>query len=200
MSEKPKPGPCQRKQVRLCRHKLQTRAYPKTTKRKVWQPPEYKLKQENQDLEHEWLQLIQLEKEIEKMKNQLRETEAGDPDLDDLPFDEEDEDLARQNGHLKDGDLEWVNSIFNSLPSSMCYRQNSNQLELKSITAKDALTRARTVQTLPPKFNQNFNQNSTTISSRKNNTSYFSNTDFEGIVNWAIISPTMRRRILKSVS
>jgi hypothetical protein len=180
MSEKPKPGPCQRKQVRLCRHKLQTRAYPKTTKRKVWQPPEYKLKQENQDLEHEWLQLIQLEKEIEKMKNQLREAETGDPDLDDLPFDEEDEDLAGQNEHLEDEDLEWVNSIFNSLPSSMCYRQNSNQLELKSITAKDALTRARTVQTLPPKFNQNFNQNSTTISSRKNNTSYFSNTDFEG--------------------
>ncbi len=64
-------------------------------------------------------------------------------------LDEEDEDLARQNGHLEDGDLEWVNSIFNSLPSPTCYRQSSNQMKLKSITAKDALTRARTVQTPP---------------------------------------------------
>jgi hypothetical protein len=154
--------------------------YPKTTRKKVWQSPEYNLKQENQDLEHEWWQLIQVEKEIEKIKNQLRKTEAGDPDLDDLPFNEEDEELARQNGHLEDGDLEGVNSIFNSLPSPTCYRQKSNQLKLKSITAKDALTRARTVQTPPPKFNQNFNQNSTTLSSRKNNTSCFSNTDYEG--------------------
>jgi hypothetical protein len=177
--EKPEPERCPRKQVRLCRHKLQTRAYPKTTKKKVWQSPEYQLKQENQDLEHEWLQLLQIEKEIETRKNQLRKTEAGDPDLDDLPFDEEDEDIARQNGHLEDGDLEWVNSIFNSLPSPTCHRQNSNQLKLKSSTAKDALARTRTVQT-PPKFNHNFNQNSTTLSSRKNNTSYFSNTDYEG--------------------
>ena len=28
--EKPEPGRCQRKQVRICRHKLQTRSYPKT--------------------------------------------------------------------------------------------------------------------------------------------------------------------------
>jgi hypothetical protein len=124
-----------------------------------------------------------MEREIEKRRNQLREAEAGDqgdPDLDDLPFDEEDEDLAKQNEHLEDGDLEWVNSIFNSFPSPTCYRQSSNQLKLKSITAKDALTRARTVQTPPPKFNQNFNQNSTTLSPRKNDTSYFSNTDYEG--------------------
>ncbi len=92
------------------------------------------------------MQLIQIEREIEKRKNQLREAEAGDqgnPDLDDLPFDEEDEDLAGQNEHLEDGDLEWVNSIFNSLPSPTGYRQSSDQLKLKSITAKDALTRAR---------------------------------------------------------
>jgi hypothetical protein len=48
------------------------------TRKKVWQSPEYNLKQKNQDLEHEWLQLIQIEKEIEKRKNQLREAEAGD--------------------------------------------------------------------------------------------------------------------------
>ena len=59
-----------------------------------------------------------------------------------LPFDEEEKDLAMQNGHLEDGDLEWVNSIFNSTPSQTCYSQNYDQRKLKSITAKDALTRA----------------------------------------------------------
>jgi hypothetical protein len=40
----PEPGrPIQRKQVRLCRHKLQTQAYPKTTKKKVWKSTEYNL-------------------------------------------------------------------------------------------------------------------------------------------------------------
>jgi hypothetical protein len=134
-------------------------------------------------LEQEWLQLIQIEREIEKRRNQLRETEAGnqrDPDLDDLPLDEADEDIAKQNEHLEDRDLEWVNSIFNAFPNPTFYRQNSNQLKLKSITAKDALTRARTSQTPPPKFNKNFNQNSTSLSPRKNTTSYFSNTDDEG--------------------
>ena len=47
----PEPGrSIQRKQVRLCRHKLQTRAYPKLTKKKVWKSPEHNLEPENQDL------------------------------------------------------------------------------------------------------------------------------------------------------
>ncbi len=50
----------QRKQVRLCRHKLQTRVYPKLTKvKKVWRFPKHSLEPENQDLDHEWLQLVQ---------------------------------------------------------------------------------------------------------------------------------------------
>ena len=68
----------QRKQVRLCRHKLQTRAFPKLTKKKAWRSPEHNLEPENQDLDPEWLQLIQMEKEIQKRRNQLREAEAGD--------------------------------------------------------------------------------------------------------------------------
>ena len=68
-----------RKQVRLCKHKLKTRAYPKLTKvKKVWRFSEHSLEPENQDLDHEWLQLIQLEQAIEKQKNQLLEAETGD--------------------------------------------------------------------------------------------------------------------------
>jgi hypothetical protein len=120
---------------------------------------------------------------MEKRRSQLREAESGDqgdPDLEDLPFDEEDENLTRQGEHLEDGDLEYINSIFNSFPSQTCYRQGSNQLKLKNFTTEDALTRARTSKMPPPNFNQNFNQNSTTLSSREDHLSYLSNTDYEG--------------------
>jgi len=146
------PGRCRRKQIRICRHKLQTRAYPRTTEKKARQSTECNLEPETQDLQQEWLQLIQFEKEIEKRKNQLREAEAGDrgeTELDDLLFDETDEEL----GHLADEDLDWVKSIFNSSPSRTCYRQNSDQQKLISFTAKDAPTRVRTAQAPPITLN-----------------------------------------------
>jgi hypothetical protein len=100
--------------------------------------------------------------------------------MDNLPFDEEDENLARQNEHLQDEDLACIKNIFNSSPNPTCYRQSSNQLKLKSSTTEDASTRARTLQTPPPKFNKTFNQNSTTRSSNESYLSYFSTTDYEG--------------------
>jgi hypothetical protein len=90
--------PIRRRQVSLCRHKLQTRAYPKFPKiKKVWRSSEPKPEPETTDLDCEWLQLIQLEKAVEKQKNQLLEAEAGDrgdPDTDGMPFSENEEDLA----------------------------------------------------------------------------------------------------------
>ena len=61
----------QRKQVRLCRNKLQTRAKPKPRKiKKVWRSNKHHLEPETEDLDHdldhEWLQLVQMENEIEK--------------------------------------------------------------------------------------------------------------------------------------
>ena len=97
-----------------------------------------------------------------------------------MPFDEEDEDLARRGEHLEDGDLEYINSILNSFSSPTCYRQSSSQPKLKSITTEDAPARAWTSQTPPPKFNLNFNQNSTTLSSREDHLSYLSNAEYEG--------------------
>ncbi|MFN9944655.1 MAG: hypothetical protein ACK56I_34825, partial [bacterium] len=114
-----------------------------------------------QDLQKEWLQLIQAEKEIEMQKNRLRKAETGyrgEMELENLLFDETDEEL----GLLEDDDLEWVKSIFNSSPNQNCHWQNSGQRKLKSITDKDAQKRAHTVQAPPIKFNQNFNQNSMT--------------------------------------
>jgi hypothetical protein len=54
----------QRKQVRLCRHKLQGRAYPKVKKnRTVLTQPGLLPEPEDPELDHEWLQLIQMEKQ-----------------------------------------------------------------------------------------------------------------------------------------
>ncbi len=47
------------------------------------------LEPEDPDLDHEWLQLIQLERAIDKQKKQLLETEVRDhrdPDEDNEPF------------------------------------------------------------------------------------------------------------------
>jgi hypothetical protein len=75
-----------RKRVSLCRHKLQRRAYPKVRKIKtILGQPEQLPEQEDTDLDHEWLKLIQLERTIERQKNKLLETGAkdhGDPDED----------------------------------------------------------------------------------------------------------------------
>ncbi len=62
----------QRKQVSLCRHKLQGRAYPKVKKTKtIRRQPEQLMEPEDLELDHEWLQLIQMEKAIANQKNQL---------------------------------------------------------------------------------------------------------------------------------
>ena len=125
-----------------------------------------------------------MEKEIERRRNQLWEAEAGsrgDPDLDDLTFQEDDEPLAGQSEHLEDEDVRFINSIFNSFSSPTCYRQDYSQLKLKSSSTEDAPTRAWTPETPPPpKFNQNFNQNSTTRSSQQDHLSYFANAEYEG--------------------
>jgi hypothetical protein len=70
--------PIQRRQVSLCRHKLQARAYTKSpNKRKVWRSSEPKSEPENSDQDQEWLQLIQLEKEIDEQKKLLLATKTG---------------------------------------------------------------------------------------------------------------------------
>jgi hypothetical protein len=168
--EEPEPGrSIQRKQVRLCRHKLQARSYPKKTKKKAWPSPEYNLDPANPDLDHEWIQLLQMETELKRRRSQLREVGArnqANPDMDNLPIDKE--------------NLACTKDIFNSSPNPNCHRQSSNQLKLKSSATEDVSTCARTLQTPPPKFNKNFNQNSTTRSSNESHLSYFSTTDDKG--------------------
>ncbi len=98
--------------------------------------------------------------------------------MDDLPFDEDEEDLAKRSEHIEDGDLAHISSILNSFSKPTCYRQSTSQQKLKSLTTEDALARAGTSQTTLPKFN--LNQNSTTLSAKENHLSYFSSVIDEG--------------------
>ncbi len=151
--------PIRRKQVSLCRHKLQTRAYPKFTKvKKVWRSSEQILEPENPDLDHEWLQLIQLERAINRQKKLLLETEVGDHgdlEKDNEPFWEDGESLAKQSDHLNDEDREYVNNILNSFSRPICEHEGSNNLKLKNVTQEDALARMCAPWKTPQEFNLN---------------------------------------------
>ncbi len=77
--KQPEPGRCRRKQIRICRHKLQTRAYPRTTEKKARQSTECNLEPETQDLQQEWLQLIQVEKESFRIGKKITQVYIYNP-------------------------------------------------------------------------------------------------------------------------
>ncbi len=175
--------PIQRRQVSLCRHKLQARAFPKSpNRRKVWRSSEPKSTPENQDLDHEWLQLIQLEKEIDEQKKLLLATKTGhheDLEEDNDLFWEDGESLAKQGDHLDDGDLEYVNNILNSFSRPTSNHEDSNNLKFINTTQKVAMPRALASRATPQKFNLKFNQKLTNCRSEKNQFSYFSTVEEE---------------------
>ncbi len=175
----------QRKQVSLCRHKLQGRAYPKAKKIKtILRQPEQLLELKDPELDHEWLQLIQMERTIANQKHQLLQTGVKghwDPDEDRETFWETEEGPANKRGdHLDDGDLEYINFILNSFSRQNCNHKNLNNLKLESFTPEDTLTRALAPMRRPQEFNLKFNQNLTSRGSKEDHFSYFSNVEEEG--------------------
>jgi hypothetical protein len=138
---------------------------------------------EDLKLDHEWLQLIQMERAIEEKKNQLRETRAqncGDPDEDHETFWENENGLTERSDHLDDGDLEYINGILNSFSRDKGAHKNSNNHKLESFTPEDALARALASPRMPSEFNLKFNQNLTTRGSEEDYFSYFPNVEEEG--------------------
>jgi hypothetical protein len=138
---------------------------------------------ENLELDHEWLQLIQMEKAIEEKKKQLRVTEAQnswDPDKGHETFREDEGSFTERNNHLDDGDLEYINVILNSFSRDQGTHKNSNNSQLESFTPEDALARALASPRTPSGFNLKFNQNSTTRESEEDYFSCFSNVEVEG--------------------
>jgi hypothetical protein len=140
------------------------------------------LEPETTDLNHEWLQLIQLEKTIDEQKKLMLANkigEYGDPDEENEPFWETGESLDERSDHLDDGDLEYVNNILNSFSRPTGNHDGSNNLKSKNVNQKDALARAFASRETPPKFNLKFNQKLTTRGSEENHFSSFSNVEEE---------------------
>jgi hypothetical protein len=168
------------KWISLCRHKLQGQAYPRFTKKKTTPgQPERLPEREEAESDHEWLQLIQMEKMIEKHKHDLLKTGAKDHwDMDDdcePIWEAEGDPVKEEDGSLDDGDLAYINAILNSFSKPKFKHENSNSPELQLFTPEGALMRALAPIRMPPKFNQKFNQNSTSYGSEGENLSYFAN-------------------------
>jgi hypothetical protein len=137
---------------------------------------------EDLELDHEWLQLIQMEKAIEEKKHQLRGNGAqkrGDPDEDQDTFWEDEESFTERNDHLDDEDLEYINVILNSFSRDQGTHKNSINPQLKSFTPEAALARTLASPRTPSKFNLKFNQNLTTRESEEDHFSCFSNVEEE---------------------
>ncbi len=102
------------------------------------------LEPETTDLDHEWLQLIQLEKAIDEQKKLMlsaRIGDHGDQDEDNEPLWAVGERFARRSDHLDDEDLEYVNNILNSFSKPLGNHESSNNFRLTNATQKDALAR-----------------------------------------------------------
>ncbi len=174
-----------RKRISLCRHKLQGGAYPQFRKMKTTpEEPDRLPEWEEAESDHEWLQLIQMEKMIEKHKHDLLKTRAQDHwDMDDdrkALWEAEGGPVKEKDDSLDDGDLAYINAILNSFSKPTFNRENSNNPELQLFTPEGTLTRGAAPIRLPPKFNQKFNQNLTSYSSEDENFSYFSNFEETG--------------------
>ncbi len=135
-------------------------------------------------MDHEWLQLIQMERMIANQKHQLLKTGVEghwDPDEDRETFWEDEESPANErDDHLDDVDLEYINIILNSFSRQSCNHRNSNNLKLESFTPEDVLTRALAPMRTPQEFNLKFNQNLTSRGAKEDHFSYFSNMEEEG--------------------
>jgi hypothetical protein len=153
----------------------------KTTPGQLKQLPE----REEAESDHEWLQLIQMEEMIRKHKHDLLEAGAQDhwdmnDDGESLWEAEGDPVKEEEDDSLDDGDLAYIHAILNSFSRPKFNHEKSNGPELPLFTPEGALTCVLPPIKTPPKFNQKFNQNSTSYSSEDENLSYFSNFEEKG--------------------
>ncbi len=148
-------------------------------------------------MDHEWLQLIQMEKTIQKQKNKLLETGANDhwdPDEDrEIFWETEGSPVNEQNDHL---DLEYINAILNSFSRQNSNHKNSNGLELESFTPEDALTRTLAPIRTPQEFNLKFNQNSKVAVPKQKTSVTFQTLKRKDPLIWETIFLTTKKTIV----
>jgi hypothetical protein len=153
------------------------------------EPPKQLPEREEVERDHEWLQLIQIEKMIERQKQEWLKTGAQDLEDEDEAWGElqeaEGSPVKEEDESLDDGDLTYITTILNSFSKTKLNCKQPSTSELPPFTPEGALMRAPAQIMPPPKFNQKFNQNSTSYGSEDRNFSCFSNFEEEGTTELA---------------
>jgi hypothetical protein len=125
-----------------------------------------------------------MERTIKEQKNKLLKIGARDywdPDEDhEMFWEKEGSPVNKQDDHLDDGDLEYIDAILNSCSRQDFNHKSSNDPKLESFTPGDALTHVLAPIGMPQEINLKFNQNLTSCGSKEENFSYFSNIEEEG--------------------
>jgi hypothetical protein len=144
---------------------------------------------EEVESDHKWLQLIQMERMIEKQKQELLKNGAQDLEDEDAAGDElreaEGGPVKEEDDSLDNGDLTYITAILNSFskPKLNCEQPSASELPL--FTPEGALTSVPAQIMMLPKFNQKFNQNLTSYEHEERNFSCFSNFEEEGTTELA---------------
>jgi hypothetical protein len=179
-----------RKQVCLCRHKLQGRAYYQFRNQKpATEQPRRLPEREEAESDHEWLQLIQMERMIERQKQELLKHGARDLDDEDDAWDElqeaEEDPVKEEDDSLDDGDLTYITAILNSFSRPKLNSEQPSASSYTTFTPEGAQAQALAQTMTPPKFNQKFNQKLTIYDTGARNFSCFSNFEEEGTTELA---------------
>ncbi len=126
---------------------------------------------------------------IERQKQELLKTGVQDLDDEDDDWDElreaEGGPVKEEDDSLDDGDLTYITATLNSFSKPKLNCEQSSASELQPFTPEGTLTRAPAQIMTPPKFNQKFNQNSTSYDSEERNFSCFPNFEEEGTTELA---------------
>jgi len=156
--------PKKRKNVSLCRHKLQGRIgyWSRNRTQSAYQPPritDFK----GQDTNDEWAQLIKMERFLEEQRLELLQQgaqDSGDKSWNENEWTEElDENLDEEkDDSLEDEDITFITSVLDSLSNTRNGASTLNRTGYEILTPEGATARAQAKHMAPPKFHQKFNQ------------------------------------------
>jgi hypothetical protein len=151
-----------RKHVSLCRHKLQGCAHGQSRRWRQATDLQPRLSElEEEDTDHEWAQLRQLEEFIEKQKQELLKHGVKESDDEDKGWDEHQEpegNLVKEDDNLDDGDMTYITAILESFSRPKSNSEPTSAYNYVKFTPEVAPTQAPARPMTPPESNQKFNQ------------------------------------------
>jgi hypothetical protein len=153
-----------RKQISLCRHKLQNRAHGQSRRWRQATDPQSKLSEfEEDDTDHQWAQLKNFETFIEKQKQEFFKHGFQDPDDDNDGWIEQPEpgydSVEEIDDSLDDNDMAYITAILGTFSRPKSNTNSTNASSYAEFTPEGAPKQAPAKPMPPPDFNQKFNQN-----------------------------------------